>query len=62
MTIFYRYIDCGFEVLYTLLVLNVANSKTFMTVSLQLKFLLVLNFAVQDTITKKAKISTCKQL
>ena len=41
-----------------LLVLNYANPKTFMTVSLQLKFLLVLNFAVRDTIAKKAKIST----
>ena len=51
---------CGFEVLGTLLVLNFANPKTFMTVSSRLKFLLVLNFAVWDTIAKKAKISTRK--
>ena len=36
--------------------LNFANSKTFMTVSSQVKFLLVLNFAVWDTIAKKQKI------
>ena len=52
----------GFEALCTLLVINFANPKTFMTVSSQLKFLLVLNFAVWDTIAKKAKISTRKQL
>ena len=35
---------------------------TFITVSSQIKFLLVLNFAVWDTIAKKAKINTSKQL
>ena len=59
VTNFYRYICLRF---LTLLVLNFANPKTFMTVSSRLEFLLVLNFAVWDTIAKKAKISTRKQL
>ena len=54
MTNFTGTFICGFEVLCILLVLNFVNPKTFITVSSQLN-LLVLNFAVWDTIAKKQK-------
>ena len=46
---------CGFEVLGTLLVLNFANPKTFMTVSSRLKFFTGIKFCGLGYNSEKSK-------